>query len=79
MSCIYSVLKLISIVDCEWDAWGEWDTCSQTCGGGMTARVRNIKTYSQFGGAVCEGQAAEMNVCNNQTCPCKFFEISMET
>jgi len=56
-------------IDCEWDEWSEWDTCSLTCGGGMTARVRNIKVYPQFGGQICQGQAAEMNVCNNQTCP----------
>ena len=35
----------------------------------MTARVRNIKVYPQFGGQICQGQAAEMKVCNNQTCP----------
>ena len=35
----------------------------------MTARVRNIKVYPQFGGEICQGQAAEMKVCNNQTCP----------
>lgn len=56
-------------IDCEWDVWSEWDSCSLTCGGGMTARVRNILTYPQFGGAICEGQAAEMNVCNEQDCP----------
>ena len=57
------------LVACEWDEWSDWDTCSLTCGGGMTARVRNIKVYPQFGGEICQGQAAEMKVCNNQTCP----------
>ena len=42
----------------------------------MTARVRNILTYAQFGGEVCEGEAAEMNVCNDQDCPSKLLKFS---
>ena len=42
----------------------------------MTARVRNILTYAQFGGEVCEGEAAEMNVCNDQDCPSKLVKFS---
>jgi len=56
-------------VPCQWEDWGEWDTCSQTCGGGMHARVRNVATYAQFGGDPCPGEAAEMGPCNEQPCP----------
>ena len=58
-------------VPCQWEDWGEWDTCSQTCGGGMHARVRNVATYAQFGGDPCPGEAAEMGPCNEQPCPSK--------
>ena len=58
-------------VPCKWEDWGEWDTCSQTCGGGMHARVRNVATYAQFGGDPCPGEAAEMGPCNEQPCPSK--------
>ena len=67
---LFSIL-LIFIVPCQWEDWGEWDTCSQTCGGGMHARVRNVATYAQFGGDPCPGEAAEMGPCNEQPCPSK--------
>ena len=67
---LFSIL-LFFIVPCQWEDWGEWDTCSQTCGGGMHARVRNVATYAQFGGDPCPGEAAEMGPCNEQPCPSK--------
>ena len=67
---LFSILPIF-IVPCQWEDWGEWDTCSQTCGGGMHARVRNVATYAQFGGDPCPGEAAEMGPCNEQPCPSK--------
>ena len=45
----------------------------------MTARVRNILTYPQYGGEICDGEAAEMNVCNDQDCPSKMLKHLYET
>ena len=78
MHLSYCCIKMYSFlyssyftVPCQWEDWGEWDTCSQTCGGGMHARVRNVATYAQFGGDPCPGEAAEMGPCNEQPCPSK--------
>lgn len=68
-------------IHCEWDEWSEWDKCSRTCGGGMTARIRNIKQYAKFGGTPCEGEAGEMNPCHEEKCPkdCKWGPFAAAT
>ena len=59
------------IVNCTWDEYSSWTTCTKTCGGGVQARQRQIKVPAQFGGAACEGGAAVQRVCNTQGCPSK--------
>ena len=58
-------------VHCAWDDYGSWTTCTKTCGGGTQVRQRQVATPAQFGGAACEGGAAEQRVCNVQGCPSK--------
>ena len=56
-------------VHCEWNAWHEWEQCSESCGGGITSRIRTIKTYAQLGGENCNGTAFATKECNTQDCP----------
>ena len=59
------------VVDCSWDEYSSWTTCTKSCGGGTQVRQRQVKVPAQFGGAACEGGAAEQRVCNQQGCPSK--------
>ena len=57
------------LVDCEWDEFNAWSTCSQTCGGGEQARTRSIKIQQNHGGNPCDGTATETQSCNTNPCP----------
>merc|ERR1711894_724972 len=46
-----------------WSPWGDWDTCTRTCGGGMQARARSILQQERHGGKPCEGDPQEMQGC----------------
>ena len=59
----------IDLVDCEWDVFGEWISCSKTCGGGEKSRTRSVKTIEQNGGNPCNGEATEIQSCNTDSCP----------
>ena len=55
-------------VDCTWNAWAAWATCSVTCGGGTQERNRTM-TPAQHGGANCTGNDNESQSCNTDGCP----------
>ena len=57
------------VVDCVWGAYGEWSSCSATCGGGERTRSRTEDTAAANGGAVCSGSAIETESCNSALCP----------
>ena len=66
------------LVDCEWDKFGAWSTCTETCGGGEQFRTRKVKTKAAFGGAACPGNATETQACNENACPGRFtFNVFM--
>lgn len=55
--------------DCAWDEWEAWSGCSQTCGGGLKTRIRQIKTMPVDGGKHCdEKDMQEVRACNVGTC-----------
>ena len=56
-------------IDCEYNYWTEWSSCTATCGGGIEIRSRDIKIHDLFGGKECDGNGAEKAECNTQTCP----------
>ena len=60
---------LLIIVNCEWNAFGEWSECSKQCGTGTQTRTRTEKTPAQNGGATCDGEATETQDCNTHECP----------
>ena len=61
----------ITLVDCMWGEYGEWSTCSATCGGGTNTRTRPEATPASNGGAPCTGSATETGQCNPDACPGK--------
>ncbi|VDM73492.1 unnamed protein product [Strongylus vulgaris] len=49
----------------EWGIWGTWSSCSASCGGGLSTRVRGC-----YGGnRLCPGSSLQTQHCNTQECP----------
>ena len=40
--------------DCQWGIWEDWSECSQSCGGGLMKRSRQVKTLPSDGGKPCD-------------------------
>ena len=59
----------IFLVDCEWDNFGEWNSCSKSCGGGDKTRTRTVKAIEQNGRNPCLGESNETQSCNVDACP----------
>merc|ERR1711990_1326711 len=59
-------------VDCVWNKWGDWSSCTQTCDEGFTWRFRTIKHQTRFGGKPCQASVisdyTETKSCNEQPC-----------
>lgn len=65
-----SVFTIYFAVDGNWTGWSEWNSCSDTCGGGLTLRYRNCSNPEpQFGGIDCIGNGTENDSCNTHYCP----------
>ena len=65
-----SFLKHILLVDCTWDTWGLWSSCSETCGPGKQIRTRNYTALALYGGLECEGGSIEYQNCTSiPDCP----------
>ncbi|XP_070986825.1 A disintegrin and metalloproteinase with thrombospondin motifs 8-like [Oncorhynchus clarkii lewisi] len=57
------------VVDGGWGAWGPWQQCSRTCGGGVEFSYRECTDpVPQNGGKYCEGQRVQYQSCNTQAC-----------
>jgi hypothetical protein len=56
-------------VDCVFGAFGEWSTCSATCGTGTQHRTKVVVTHAKEGGVCNEEQAREEQPCNTDACP----------
>ena len=63
-------------VNCEWERWGAFSSCTKTCGGGTMYRTRSKSREEEFGGT-CTGKSREEKTCNNQDCPGKTFTSSI--
>ena len=58
------------LVDCKWENWSAWSTCTKTCGGGITTRSRVEAQEALYGGADCFGDDTEDKPCNQEiNCP----------
>jgi len=69
-------------VDCQLAKWGEWSTCTATCGVGQRTKSRNIITDPSNGGAPCDTHLEVTEPCNLQPCntvdstPCEYMDWS---
>ena len=55
-------------VDCTWNDWSDWESCSQTCGRGISLSTRDSKG-AEFGGQACVGDSQRQVDCNVDPCP----------
>ena len=67
------------IVDCAWDAWIQWESCSKSCGGGNQERTRSIDIPPANGGYNCTGINTESRDCNTHNCPGKDLICLLST
>ena len=61
-------LSDMNSVNCAWDSWETWTSCTVTCGGGVKVRTRTIDTHEENGGTACSGYASELESCNTGAC-----------
>ena len=64
----------ILIVDCQWDIWQPWSSCTKTCGGGNKQRGRTKIQDESCGGIACTGNSIDQIDCNTQCCPGNIFK-----
>ena len=65
----YNILSsyLIHIVNCEWNAWEPYSTCSVTCGEGTKTKKRT-KSVEESGEGTCAGKNQETISCYKDEC-----------
>lgn len=58
-------------IDGGWSPWGNWTSCSVTCGNGTQTRTRNCNNPEpQFGGKDCQGKIEDSQPCRDREhCP----------
>ena len=54
-------------INCEWGPYGEWSSCSQSCGGGTRSKTRSKLVEESIDGS-CSGDAAITEECNTDNC-----------
>lgn len=67
----HMLLLIVSSVDGGYSSWGQWSSCSVTCGGGTRSRSRTCTNPPpQFGGKDCSGlgSSSESDACERQCC-----------
>ena len=58
------------LVDGQWGPFGNWSTCSQSCGGGVRTRQRECNNpLPSNGGLDCVGKMIQELSCNASACP----------
>ena len=60
------------LVDCTWNVWGSWGSCTKTCGSGSMTRTRS-KNGPFYGGIDCSGSLSESTSCNTNSCPGIYY------
>jgi len=77
--CNEQPCKTVVKKDGEWDSWGEWSTCTVTCGGGYSSRERKMKSYAENGGVQPDGEFQEFKKCNEQGCESDAVDCEIST
>ncbi|KAH7647623.1 sporozoite cysteine-rich [Cryptosporidium bovis] len=55
----------VDCLPCSFTEWGSWSACSVTCGGGITARTRELSHEAPG----CQDLLKQTSTCNNSPCP----------
>lgn len=55
-------------VNCTWNSWGVFSSCTKSCAGGKQTRSRT-KIAAMHGGVECSGEGTETSDCETQKCP----------
>ena len=56
-------------VNGDWSSWGDWSSCSVSCGGGTQTRSRTCSNPSAtYGGSDCSGSTSDSQSCNTDNC-----------
>ncbi|XP_043943348.1 A disintegrin and metalloproteinase with thrombospondin motifs 20 [Protopterus annectens] len=68
-SCVNKEVELRP-VDGDWGPWGQYSSCSRSCGGGIKIAARNCnKPEPKNGGKYCVGRRLKFRSCNTNSCP----------
>ena len=67
-----SFKNYLILVNCAWENWSSWSTCSITCGTGTKTRSRRISVHEENGGTACSGDSTETSQVNCGTCPAGY-------
>ena len=71
---VWGIVNILFSVNGMWSAWGEYSTCTKTCGTGQKSRTRTCTNPAPSGGgSTCPGSTSEMTDCNISSCPGKWF------
>lgn len=64
------ITKFHLSVDGGWTDYGDWSSCTKSCGIGEKVRTRTCtKPTPANGGKNCEGKSQEKTTCNTAPCP----------
>ncbi|CAD7963513.1 unnamed protein product [Amoebophrya sp. A25] len=75
-SCLPPTTTAAPPIDCKLGDWGDWATCSATCGGGEQTRSRLVVQQAKYGGAICHGDLKEIRGCNAAVCELPKKEVT---
>lgn len=75
---VLSISSNLFLVSGNWGAWGDFGTCSASCGSnGIKLRKRECNNPpAMFGGQDCPGNSIDSIPCNSQNCPGKSLQLS---
>ena len=68
LNYLYLVSYPNYLVDCLWDTWQSWSSCTKSCGIGTKLRSRSKVQDVLCGGTACSGNSVEQVNCNTQCC-----------
>ena len=72
-ACIYMV-DAVAGDEGSWAAWGDWGSCSVTCGEGTQKRKRICRNGDQEIDG-CTGESYTTQMCQQNNCPSTFAQV----
>ena len=70
------IFSMTSLADGEWGSWTPWDSCSFSCGAGVSKRTRACDNPPpEKGGKYCPSLSQEERLCIDRPCPGNYKKI----